>query len=67
VQLAAAQAQLRVGNLDKTRTYLSRGEQLDPNYYRLHAIRGDLAKIERRDTDAVRDTWRPWPPCRKAG
>jgi len=55
VQLAAAQAQLRVGNLDKTRTYLSRGEQLDANYYRLHAIRGDLAKIERRDSDAVKE------------
>jgi len=55
VQLAAAQAQLRVGNLDKTRTYLARGEQLDANYYRLHAIRGDLAKIERRDNDAVRE------------
>jgi tetratricopeptide (TPR) repeat protein len=55
VQLSAAQAQLRVGNLDKTRTFLARAEQLDPNYYRLHAIRGDLAKIERRDTDAVRE------------
>ncbi|MGC2696463.1 MAG: tetratricopeptide repeat protein [Candidatus Angelobacter sp.] len=55
VQLASAQAQLRVGNLDKTRTYLTRAEQLDPNYYRLHAIRADLAKIERRDTDAVRE------------
>ena len=54
VQLAAAQAQLRVSNLDKTRTYLARAEQLDANYYRLHAIRGDLAKIERRDSDAVR-------------
>jgi len=55
VQLAAAQAELRVGNLDKTRTFLARGEQLDPNYYRLHAIRGDLAKLERRDSDAVRE------------
>ena len=55
VQLAAAQSQLRVGDLDKTRTYLTRAQQLDANYYRLHAIRGDLAKIERRDTDAVRD------------
>lgn len=55
VQLAAAQAQLRVGNLDKTRTYLARAGQLDANYYRLHAIRGDLAKIERRDNDAVRE------------
>jgi tetratricopeptide (TPR) repeat protein len=55
VQLAAAQSQLRVGNLDKTRTYLARGEQLDPSYYRLHAIRGDLAVAERRDNDAVRE------------
>ena len=55
VQLAAAQSQLRVGNLDKTRTYLTRAEQLDATYYRLHAIRGDLAKIERRDGDAVRE------------
>jgi tetratricopeptide (TPR) repeat protein len=55
VQLAAAQAQLRAGNLDKTRTFLTRAEQLDANYYRLHAIRGDLAKIERRDGDAVRE------------
>jgi tetratricopeptide (TPR) repeat protein len=55
VQLAAAQAELRVSDLDKTRTYLTRAQQLDANYYRLHAIRGDLAKIERRDTDAVKD------------
>ncbi|HEY1526611.1 MAG TPA: tetratricopeptide repeat protein [Candidatus Angelobacter sp.] len=55
VQLAAAQAQLRVGNLDKTRTFLARGEQLDANYYRLHAIRGDLAALERRDSDAIRE------------
>ncbi|HEY2393515.1 MAG TPA: tetratricopeptide repeat protein [Candidatus Angelobacter sp.] len=55
VQLAAAQAELRVGDLDKTRTYLTRAQQLDPNYYRLFAIRADLAKIERRDTDAVKD------------
>jgi tetratricopeptide (TPR) repeat protein len=55
IQLAAAQAGLRVGNFDKTRTYLARGEELDPKYYRLHAIRGDLAKVERRDQDSVRE------------
>ena len=55
VQLAAAQSQLRLGNLDKTRMYLARGEQLDANYYRLHAIRGDLAAVEHRDPDAVRE------------
>ena len=55
VQLAAAQSQLRIGNLDKARMYLARGEQLDPNYYRLFAIRGDLAVVEHRDADAVRE------------
>ncbi len=55
IQLAAAQAELRVGNLEKTRTYLNRGEQIDPKYYRLHAIRGDLAKTERRDGDSIRE------------
>jgi tetratricopeptide (TPR) repeat protein len=55
IQLAAAQAELRAGNLDKTRTFLARGEQLDPKYYRLHAIRGDLAKLERRDGDSIRE------------
>jgi tetratricopeptide (TPR) repeat protein len=55
VQLSAAAAQMHIGNFDKTRTYLARAEQLDANYYRLHAIRGDLAKLERRDNDAVRE------------
>ncbi len=55
VQLAAAQSQLRAGNLDKARMYLARGEQLDANYYRLHAIRGDLAVVEHRDLDATKE------------
>lgn len=54
-QLAAAQAQLRVANLDKTRTFLARAEQIDPNYYRLHAIRAELAGVEHRDSDAVKE------------
>src|SRR6185437_1750283 len=49
-QLAAAQAELRVGNLDKTRTFLARAEQIDANYYRLHAIRAELAAVEHRDS-----------------
>ncbi|HLJ91329.1 MAG TPA: tetratricopeptide repeat protein [Candidatus Angelobacter sp.] len=53
LQLSAAQAQMRVSDLDKTRTFLARAQQLDANHYRLHAIRGDLAKLERRDTDAA--------------
>jgi len=55
VQLAAAQAEMRAGELDKTRTFLAKAEQLDLKHYRLHAIRGDLATLERRDTDAARE------------
>lgn len=55
IQLAAAQAQLRIGDLDKTRTYLARAQQIDPDHYRLHATRGDLAMLERRDNDAVQE------------
>jgi tetratricopeptide (TPR) repeat protein len=55
VQLSAAQAELRVGDLDKARTYLTRAGQLDPNHYRLHAARGDLAVLERRDADAAQE------------
>ena len=55
VQLAAGQAEMRVGDLDKARTFLARAEQLDPNHYRLHSIRGDLARLERRDNDAVKE------------
>lgn len=55
VQLSAAQAELRVGDLDKTRVYLAAAEQLDPKHYRLHEIRGDMARVERRDNDAVKE------------
>ena len=55
VQISAAQAEIRVGDLDKARTYLTRAGQLDPNHYRLHAARGDLAMLERRDADAAQE------------
>ena len=54
-QLSAAQAQLRVGNFDKARDYLARAAAIDPNHYRLHAIRALLAKEENRQTDAINE------------
>src|SRR5215510_10418420 len=55
IQLSAAEAQMRVSNPDKTRTFLARAEQLDPKHYRLHAIRGDLWRQERRNNDAAKE------------
>lgn len=52
-QLSAAQAQLRVGDLEKTRHYLTRAANLDPNHYRLHAIRGLLARTENKPAEAI--------------
>ncbi len=52
-QLSAAQAQLRIGNLEKAHTYLNRAAAIDPNHYRLHAIRAAVAKEENRQTDAI--------------
>jgi tetratricopeptide (TPR) repeat protein len=52
-QVAAAQAELRIGATDKTRIYLARAQQIDPNHYRLHATRGDLAMLEHRDAEAA--------------
>ncbi|HEY6971650.1 MAG TPA: tetratricopeptide repeat protein, partial [Candidatus Angelobacter sp.] len=55
VQLSAAEAQMRISNPDKTRIFLARAERIDPNHYRLHAIRGDLWRQERRNNDAVKE------------
>lgn len=55
VQLSAAEAQMQVSNPDKTRIFLARAEQIDPKHYRLHAIRGDLWRQERRNDDAVKE------------
>jgi tetratricopeptide (TPR) repeat protein len=52
-QLSAAQAQLKVGNMDKAHQYVNRAAAIDANHYRLHAIRALLAKEENRQADAI--------------
>jgi tetratricopeptide (TPR) repeat protein len=54
-QLSAAQAQLRIGDLEKTKSYLSRAAAIDPNNYRLHATRALLAKTENKNDEAIRE------------
>ncbi|PSH04861.1 MAG: hypothetical protein CXZ00_05715 [Acidobacteria bacterium] len=55
LQLSAAQAALRIGEFDRSRTFLARAEQLDPNHYRLHALKAQLARSENRNADAIRE------------
>lgn len=55
LQLSAAQAQVAVGSMDRADSFLDRASKLDPNYYRLHAIRGDIAQRENRYSDAIHE------------
>ncbi|MBI2679075.1 MAG: tetratricopeptide repeat protein [Candidatus Koribacter versatilis] len=54
-QLSAAQAVLRTGDPDKAKQYLARATQIDADHYRLHAIRGAMAKAENRPDEAIRE------------
>ncbi len=46
LQLSAAQAQVSIGSIGQAKPFLDRAAKLDPHYYRLHAIRGEIAQIE---------------------
>jgi len=53
LQLSAAQAQVGAGSLDRAQSYLKRAEEIDGNSYRMHAIRGEIARIQDKTSDAV--------------
>jgi len=55
LQLSAAQSEMMAGDVDTAVTYLDRTEKLNANHYRLHAIRGEVAKLEERNDDAVKE------------
>jgi len=55
LQLSAAQAVLTSGSIDEAGPFLKRAESIDPRDYRLHAVKGEIAGIEDRDQDAVRE------------
>lgn len=54
-QLSAAQALITSGQLEGSRQYIARAEGIDANNYRLHAIKGFLARTEERPADAIRE------------
>jgi tetratricopeptide (TPR) repeat protein len=54
-QLSAAQALIASGQLQQSRQYIARAEGIDANSYRLHAIKGFLARTENRPADAIRE------------
>jgi predicted Zn-dependent protease len=55
VQLSAAQAQVAIGSIEQANALLDRAAKLSPDYYRVHAIRAEIAQIEERPADAIRE------------
>ena len=55
LQLSAAQALVNAGKFPQATTFLTRAESADPNGYRLHAIRGQMASLEDHNDDAIRE------------
>jgi len=53
LQLSAAQAEVAVGSTARADTFLQHAAEIDPNYYRLHAVRGEIAQLQDRSQDAV--------------
>ncbi len=55
IQLNAAQAQLNDGDFDQATALLKQAATLNPDYYRVHALRGRLDAIQHRSQDAIRE------------
>ena len=55
LQLSAAQAQIADNAVDAASPFLERAAKIDPDYYRLHAIRGEIAQTQDHGEDAVRE------------
>ncbi len=55
LQLSAAQAEVAVGSVEDARPFLNRAGALDAEHYRLHAIRGEVARLQEHTADAVRE------------
>lgn len=55
LQLAAAQAEVALGSIHSAGPFLQRAAGIDPNHYRLHALRGEIARMQERDSEAVQE------------
>ena len=55
IQLNAAQALVNAGELGRAETLLKRADAIQPDYYRLHAIRGEILALENRPDEGIRE------------
>ena len=55
MQLSAAQAEVTAQAPDSAEPFLTRAAAINPNYYRLHQIRGEIAELADHDDEAARE------------
>ncbi len=55
LQLSAAQAEVAAGSDDRATAFLTRVANVQPDNYRLHAIRGQIAQLEDHPDDAIQE------------
>ena len=55
LQLSAAQVEVSLGAIDRAELFLARARALDPGYYRLHAISGEIAERGDHGEEAIRE------------
>ena len=55
LQLSASQAQMTVGRLELAEKYVDRAAAVEPENYRVHAIRGQMARLRENLPDAARE------------
>jgi tetratricopeptide (TPR) repeat protein len=55
IQLNAAQAMLNAGEFDKAASVLKHAADLNPEHYRVYALRGRLDAAQHRNEDAIRE------------
>ena len=55
LQLSAAQAEVAAGSLEHAKPFLGRAASIDPDHYRLHAVRGEIARLQEHSEEAVRE------------
>lgn len=58
LQLSAAQAEVAGGSIDLANSFLQRAAEIDPNHYRLHAIRGEIARQREHIAEAIKEIGR---------
>lgn len=55
LQLSAAQAEVTAGSIDRAKPFLQRAKAIDAEHYRLHAVLGEIARLQEHNEEAVRE------------